>query len=590
MTIEYITLGVYLILILVLGYAFSKENRGVDDFVRSGAQGTWWLVGSSMVISGVSAFTFTGNASAAFESGPTLLVFYVANLVGFAVGGLFLGRWMRQTRAFTLADVLRERFGPEVEQFAVYFGTFLYPFTSAIQLWALAVFVSSMFGFPIVGTIVVIGAIVTLYSTMGGKWAVLATDFVQNLIIFAITIAVAFLSLREVGGIGAFFDYFSDPRYAEDFKLIKDPGQFPDDKFSWKWLIVVFFMQVYTQVSLNSAGRFLTCKDGREASRASWFAFGLMGLGASLWFIPPMVARFLYADEVAATGLDDPASASYAVISRILLPQGALGIMVAAMFAATMSSMDSGINSQAGMIVRNMLPPLRRRLGMPEMDATQGLRVGRWCTLLLGAFIVVQCVLISQLGKFKLFDAYLIINSIVGIPLAFPIFVALYFRRIPRWSYFVIFGAGCIPSAYSLIDAKVFDNPWTIQSRAAWIFASSFIATLACVPFFKYSGSEYKNRVKAFFDKMNSPVNFKREIGVSKDVKQAMLVGRASFFVGGITLTLMFLPSALNGRLVILFVGGFVIAVGAILRWAAGIERRKSEDDASMRETSSNGE
>ncbi len=575
MTIEYVTLGVYLVLLLVLGASFSKDNKNVSDFVRGGAQGTWWLVGSSILIAGISAFTFTGNASAAFDAGPTFLVIYLGNITGYLVGALFLGRWMRQTRAYTLADILRERFGPEVEQFTVYLGTLLYPFSAAIQLWALAVFVSSLFGFPLMGTIVAIGLIVVLYSTAGGKWAVMATDFVQGLIVFAITIAMAFLSLRAVGGIGAFFDYFSDPRFAQDFKLVKEPGAFPGDKFAWKWIVVVFLMTVYQQISFNTAGRYLTCKDGREASRASWLALTLMAFGTAVWFIPPMVARFLYADEVLATGLDDPATASYAVIARILLPQGALGILIAAMFAATMSSMDSGINGQSGAILRNLLPPLRRKLGLAEMTDKQGVAAGRWCTLLLGAIIIAQSLLMSQFGKFKLFDAYLLISSIIGIPLAFPIMASLYFRRIPRWSYFFIFGAGCLPSIYSLIDARLFDNPWTIQDRAAAIFIASLAATGASMPFFKYSSKEYKARIGEFFRRIRTPIDFEKEIGASKDVRQAMLVSRAAFVMGGSILLLVFFPEDMGGRLVILFVGGLVIVAGALLRWAAGLERRK---------------
>ena len=108
MIIEYITLTVYLILLLVLGAYFSRYNKNLSDFVRGGAQGTWWIVGMSMFISGISAFTFTGNASAAYDAGPTLLVIYLANVVGFALSGLFLGRWFRQTRALTLADIIRD--------------------------------------------------------------------------------------------------------------------------------------------------------------------------------------------------------------------------------------------------------------------------------------------------------------------------------------------------------------------------------------------------------------------------------------------------------------------------------------------------
>ncbi|MDT8405593.1 hypothetical protein, partial [Sulfuriflexus sp.] len=79
----------------------------MSDFVRGGAQGTWWLVGTSMLMSGISAFTFTGNGSAAFDAGPTFLVIYVANCSAYLIGWLFLGAWFRQTRAYTAADVLR---------------------------------------------------------------------------------------------------------------------------------------------------------------------------------------------------------------------------------------------------------------------------------------------------------------------------------------------------------------------------------------------------------------------------------------------------------------------------------------------------
>ena len=81
MRLEYITLGTYLIILMVVGMLFSKMNKNVSDFARGGAQGTWWMVGTSMFMGGISAFTFTGNASAAFSSGPTFLVIYLAILL-----------------------------------------------------------------------------------------------------------------------------------------------------------------------------------------------------------------------------------------------------------------------------------------------------------------------------------------------------------------------------------------------------------------------------------------------------------------------------------------------------------------------------
>ncbi len=227
MKIEYITLAIYLGILLMLGVVFSRFNKNLSDFVRGGAQGTWWMVGTSMLMSGISAFTFTGNASAAFEAGPSLLVIYIANCLGYVVGGLFLGRWLRQTRAYTTADVVRVRYGVPVEQFAAFTEVFLGPVGAAIQLYALSLFASTVLGLPLLPVLVTIGVIVIFYSTTGGKWAVMAADFVQALVMFSITLLVFVLSLRAIGGLGPFFNYFSDPHFAQDFRFFNDAGRFP---------------------------------------------------------------------------------------------------------------------------------------------------------------------------------------------------------------------------------------------------------------------------------------------------------------------------------------------------------------------------
>ena len=90
MILEYITLGVYFVLLLLLGGIFAKLNTNLSDFVRGGGKGTWWILGSSMLMSGISAFTFTANGSAAFEAGWSFLVIYAANVAGYFGGWLFL--------------------------------------------------------------------------------------------------------------------------------------------------------------------------------------------------------------------------------------------------------------------------------------------------------------------------------------------------------------------------------------------------------------------------------------------------------------------------------------------------------------------
>lgn len=568
MTIEYITLAIYFGVLLALGAYFKRFTRNLSDYVRGGAQGSWWLIGASILMSAISAFTFTGNASAAFEGGPSLLVIYAANCAGFAVGGLFLGAWLRQTRAYTMADVVRTRFGVPVEQFSAVFGMIIGPITAAIQLYALSLFASTVLDLPLIPILVTIGIIVTFYSTSGGKWAVMATDFVQAMVMLSITILVCFLSLRAIGGFSGFFSYFSDPRFMDDYAFFKEAGAFPGNRYTLKWALIVFVMQVNMQLSFSSAGRYIAARDGREASRASWLGFILMALGSAIWFIPPMVARFLYAPEILSSGLGNPSESAYAFIAMKLLPNGLMGMMIAAMFAATMSSMDTGLNSQAGVIVRNIIPRVRSLFGKSEpLSTSHEMRICHIATISLGAIIIFYALLFATHDKVALFDMSLLVASVIGFPMTFPMFVGLWLRKLPRWSYFPIFMACLGPSIWSFYDERVNGAVWTIQDRGMWIMIFGSVATLVCWCFSKRTSPESKAEVEKFFTLMLTPIDYEKEVGdAAVDYEQYFVLSTAVFIVGTLMLLILFVPNDIFNRLCILAASSSILVVGALLR------------------------
>ncbi|WP_309398365.1 sodium:solute symporter family transporter [Cerasicoccus maritimus] len=577
MKVEYITLVVYLGVLLLLGGLFARFNKNLSDFVRGGAQGTWWMVGTSMLMSGISAFTFTGNAAAAYEGGPSLLIIYVANCLGFAIGGLFLGKWFRQTRAFTTADVVRTRFGTAVEQFSAISGVFLGPFGAAIQLYALSLFASTVLNIELVPVLIGIGIIVTFYSTTGGKWAVMATDFVQALIMFAITLVVCFLSLRAIGGLGPFFDYFSDPRVSEDFRFINEPGQFDGDRFTYQWAIVVFVMQIYSQVSFSAAGRYIAARDGREAARSSWWAFAMMAIGSAVWFIPPMVARFMFETDIVASGLEKPSESSYAFIATKLLPNGMLGMLIAAMFAATMSSMDSGLNGQVGVIARNIIPRLRGALGYEDdLPPKTEIRICHISTIILGGIIITYALLIAAQTEFALFDAYLILGSVIGVPMGFPMLMGLWIKKLPKWSYFPIFGGCMLPSIWSFWQQYTTGEEWTIQERTMWILLFGLAATVICRLLYRTTPQKSREDVDKFFETMHRPIDYEKEVGSSSiDYDQYFVLSKAVLGVGLGVLLILLVPNDWGGRACVLFISAFILCVGGLLYWG-GLRAKKS--------------
>lgn len=561
MIIEYTTLTIYLIVLMTVGAVFARLNTNASDFARGGAKATWWMVGTSMFMAGISAFTFTGNASAAFLGGPTFLIIYVANCMGL-LACIVLGPWFRQTRATTWGDILRERFNVSIEQFGSFFALLLQPISAATQLYALSIFTASVLNLPTAWVIVVLGFIVLFYSMTGGRWAVMATDFVQGLVLLSLTILVFFLAMHKVGGVSAFLGYFSDPRFADDFRLVKDPGDFPNDQFTWKWIIVIFLLQLQGYINLGTASRFLSVKDGRHARLAAIWACFLMIVGTVVWFVPPMVARFLFEAEVLAQGIKEPATASYAVIAQNLLPNGLMGLMLAAMLAATMSSMDTGLNNTTGIIVNNIIPRIRERLKLEPLSDKKGLLFCRISTVALGIYIILVALMLAFQKEVSLFDAYLMIAAVVGLPLGMPILFALWIKRLHWVSFYIIIGMAIIPSAYFVYQSSVGGENWPIQDRLAWVYAFSLVGCLVSLPLWRIASARYRKQVEAFYKKMHTPVDFEKEIGADEDYMQYKVIGWTSVVIGTLMLLLLLLPNSISQRIQIILLASSVLLVG----------------------------
>jgi len=388
------------------------------------------------------------------------------------------------------------------------------------------------------------------------------------------------LAYIKIGGFGEFFSYFSKPEFAEDFRFVKDPEQFPTSRFSMKWIIVIFFMTIYHQLSFVSVDRFLMVKDGWEARKSAFLAAVLMAVGTAIWFFPPMVARFLYGDEIMAQAVENPANTSYSFIAGKLLPNGLMGVMIAAMFAATMSAMDTGLNKQVGILARNIIPRLRAFFGHEdELGPKQELVLCKVLTVVVGALIMFYSLLFSMNKELILFDAYLMINSVIGIPLLFPMLMGLWLKKLPRWSYFAIFGISLIPSLYSIYLSLAHGIDWTIQERAMWIFIFGIIGSVCTMPFYNRSPAEYKTQVEEFFITMHTPVDFEKEIGVSRNLRQLLILGRSSLSIGSAILLLLLVSNSIWGRLGILFVSGFSIVIGLLLLRAARAERSEEMEE-----------
>lgn len=588
--VEYVVIVGYLAALVGMGLAVRRFSSDASDYFRNGCKGTWWLVGASAFMQIFSAWTFTGAAGAAYEAGWSVMIIFGANTLCFFLVFLFLGPWFRQLRAITAPEIIRLRFGPATQQFYAWAQGVLGLLYAAVWLWGLSVFVAAVFDFEQLAlslgfdsevnfVIVLTGTIVLIYSVAGGSWAVMATDFLQGLVLVPLTLLVAILCLREIGGVGEMFQTIDDQGLSDEFRLINDQSRFDLGKYGPLWAIAVVLYKTVGFTTLTTAQKYFGVKDGRDARKAGLFACSLMLLGMLFWFVPPVVARLTIPGAVEAMEMSKPAESSYALIATRVLPVGLTGLMVVAMLSATMSSMDSGLNRNAAVFVRD-IEPLFRRLGgfRPATDREQ-YYIGQVVSVFLGLAIIGLALYFAGADGKGVFEWMLNIGSMVALPMAVPTFLALFVRTAPSWSAIAAVCVTLVPSALAFFSKTEGVREWAADTPLAFALASEwpyyqtvFINTsIGCVVFFgstlfwRRASEVHRRRVSEFFLRMHTPVDFAREVGPGNDAAQLGVVGSFAVVLGSLISLLAVNPvHDWVDRAGILFVGGCVAGAGVL--------------------------
>ena len=327
----------------------------------------------------------------------------------------------------TPTEAIKGRFGPQNETFFSWVLIMFSFLNAGVWLNALGVFTSAVFDADISLTIIVIGLTVLFVSVSSGAWGVVASDFVQTLVVAVVSIACAVVALVKVGG---------------PVKMINDfPGGFligPNMNYP---LILfgtfIFFLpkQIFTMMNLHDSFRFLNAKDSINARKAALLAMILMGVGTIIWFIPPWAAATLYPD--AAEGYSQlgnkAADAVYLVFARNAMPIGTIGLLMAALFAASMSSMDSALNKNAGIFVRSIYQPFLAKRNK-QTDDKRLMGISKLVSFISGLGVIGAALYFASLKELSLFELMMSVSTMVQVPMMVPLAVGLIVKKTPQWA------------------------------------------------------------------------------------------------------------------------------------------------------------
>lgn len=568
--IEYLVIVGYLVLIAMVGIVFKKFSSDTDDYFKSGSKGSWWLVGSSAFMSAFSAWTFTGAAGVAYQSGFSVMIIFLGNAMGFFLNFLFLGPWLRQMRVTTFPEAISKRFGEPTRMFYALYEVPVRILYSAMALYGLGIFSSAVFGYDIFHVIIVSGIVVLFYSATGGRWAVMATDFLQGLILVPLTVIIAWLCLSKLGGIGGMFDQIEAQGLSEEFGMINSAVLF-GGAYTWGWASAMVTKGFLVFNSMYAGPRYFSVKDGREARKAALFAAFLFLVGGLIWFLPPITARLLFAEDVMALGIAKPAEAAYAIASIKVLPVGLIGLIVVAILTATMSTMDTGLNSNVAILIRDIYPKLKRRFNWPSKTETELLKYGRLYTWFMGVFIILLALYMAQAKGKGIFEIMLDVGALLMSPIQIPLMWGLFIKRTPPWAALLSIGCAFTVSFLAFMDVPL--SSFGFSSEATWTFQAKFFGVLAAgslgflisIPFAPPKGSAHRAMVDQFITTMKTPIDFEAEIGVGNDRAQLKVIGWFGAAIAIFIAAMLIIPNPLTGRLAIAALALIIGGVSALM-------------------------
>jgi SSS family transporter len=351
----------YIVGTTLLGAWFARRQRSLQTYFVGDRDVPWWLVLVSIVATETSTVTFLSVPGLAFKPDGGNLAFlqlafgYIIGRV--AIAWLLLPQYLRG-ELFSAYQLLRSRFNTAVQRTASAIFLLTRAVADGLRLYLAALLLEQFTGWDVRVSVLVIGAATMLYTYLGGMQAVIWTDLIQ----FAVYISGALLAAGWVlshvhGGTAGFVEA---GEAAGKFRLLVLAPDLSEPFTLWAGLVGgAFFTMASHGADQMMVQRYLCSRSLREA-RVALVASGFVVLVQFLLFLFLGVGLYvLWRQGTLAlpAGTKNDAVFGYFIVH--FLPAGVVGLLIAAVLAASMASLASSLNSAAGAFVSDFYRPLR---------------------------------------------------------------------------------------------------------------------------------------------------------------------------------------------------------------------------------------
>ncbi|MBQ3345161.1 MAG: sodium:solute symporter [Kiritimatiellae bacterium] len=414
---------VYLVGMTGMGVWFARRNRTADDYFRGGGKLPWWAVSLSIYATMFSSITFLSVPAMVYHTDMR----YFSLSFGIILLAPIVVKWylpfFRRLNLTSAYEYLEVRFNLTCRLFASAAFILFMIARTAIVTYLPAVALSAVVGIDVNWAIVAVVAVTIFYCTLGGVEAVVWSDFVQSVILIGGTLVMfAFLVFGTDGGLSGFV--------AKGLEA----GKFRTFDFAFDWTQPCFWVVLIGGIVANLASytsdqcvvqRYMTTRDEKGAAKSILFNGALSFVNNIVFFL---LGVALYTFIASHPGFLPEAVKGDAVFPYFIgfgLPPGISGLLLAAVAAATMSTLSANLNAAASAFTTDFY----KRLKGNASDASL-LKCGKICTVAVGLLGGAMAIVLANMDIQSIYDQFQRFLGVLTGGLGCLFFMGIFMKRV----------------------------------------------------------------------------------------------------------------------------------------------------------------
>jgi SSS family solute:Na+ symporter len=429
--LDFAILGVYFVTVLGIGFVAKRYVKTSLDYFLSGRSLPAWITGLAFVSANLGATEILGMGANGAQYGVATVNYY---WIGAVPAMVFLGLVMMPfyygSRVRSVPEYLRLRFNDQSHLFNSITFALATVLIAGVNLFALALVLKLLLGWPILLGIVIAAGVVLAYITLGGLSSAIYNEVLQFFVIMAALIPLTIVGLHDAGGWGGLKDKISDSKLGEaGLHALQgtDPGAVTNP-IGATWIGLVFGLGFvlsfgYWTTNFAEVQRALSARDLSAGRRTPLIGAYPKLLIPAVVVIPGMVALWKI------PGLGDPKDADLAYNNAIpllmneYLPNGMLGIALTGLMASFMAGVAANVSAFNTVVTTDIVEPYIAR----DRDDDFYIRVGRYVTI--GGIVVAIGTALIASSYQNLMNYLQALFSIFNAPLFATFIIGMFWKR-----------------------------------------------------------------------------------------------------------------------------------------------------------------